>query len=129
MGRAVAWKPDHDAGCWAQFRVGTGDDGDALLAEVGDGLLDAFSVGFQPIRTQRGADGAREILEARLHEVSIAPIGAYDGARVLAMRTPHGAAGRVAAAAGHRLVAATDPRPLDARRGPCARVSDANGFG
>ena len=88
VGRAVAWKPDHEAGCWAQFRVGTGADGDDLLAEVADGLLDAFSVGFQPIRTQRGADGAREILEARLHEVSIAPIGAYDGARVLAMRTP-----------------------------------------
>lgn len=88
VGRAVAWKPDHELGCWAQFRIGTGAGGDELLAEVGEGLLDAFSVGFQPVRQRRGPDGAREVLEAALHEVSIAPIGAYDGARVLAMRTP-----------------------------------------
>lgn len=88
VGRAVAWKPDHELGCWAAFRIGSGPIGDAILSEVAEGLLDAFSVGFQPKRERRGADGAREVLEARLHEVSIAPIGAYDGARVLAMRTP-----------------------------------------
>lgn len=88
IGKAIAWKPDHELGCWAQFRIGTGAVGDDLLAEIGEGLLDAFSIGFQPMRTQRGSDGAREVLEAKLHEVSIAPIGAYDGARVLAMRTP-----------------------------------------
>jgi len=88
VGRALAWKPDHEAGCWAQFRIGAGPVGDDLLAEVAEGLLDAFSIGFQPMRTQRAGDGAREVLEAKLHEVSIAPIGAYDGARVLAMRTP-----------------------------------------
>ena len=60
-----------------------------MLAEVGEGLLDAFSIGFQPgpctgvAPTVPGRSS-----RPRLHEVSIAPIGAYDGARVLAMRTP-----------------------------------------
>jgi phage head maturation protease len=49
-------------------------------------MLDAFSVGFLPKRETRGADGAREVIEAQLHEVSLVPIGAYDGARVLAVR-------------------------------------------
>jgi len=88
VGRALAWKPDHELGCWAQFRIAATPPGDDVLAEVGEGMLDAFSVGFRPVRTRRGGDGAREIVEAALHEVSIAPIGAYDGARVLAVRTP-----------------------------------------
>jgi hypothetical protein len=88
VGRPLAWKPDHELGCWAQFRIAKTPPGDEVLAEVGEGMLDAFSVGFRPVRTRRGADGAREIMEAALHEVSIAPVGAYDGARVLATRTP-----------------------------------------
>ena len=88
IGKPVAWKTNHDGGCWAQFRIAAGTQGDDVLLEVREGMLDAFSVGFLPIRETRGADGAREIVEAALHEVSICPMGAYDGARVLAMRTP-----------------------------------------
>jgi HK97 family phage prohead protease len=88
IGRAVEWRPDDAAGCWAQFRIAATPAGDEVLTEVQEGMLDAFSVGFRPIRMRRGPDGAREVLEAALHEVSIAPVGAYDGARVLATRTP-----------------------------------------
>lgn len=88
VGRSIGWKPNHELGCWMQFRIGSGPVGDAVLTEVAEGLLDAFSVGFVPKREGRGDDGAREIIEAQLHEVSIAPIGAYDGARVLAVRSP-----------------------------------------
>jgi hypothetical protein len=88
IGKAVNWNPDHEAGCWAQFRIAATPQGDEVLAEVNEGMLDAFSIGFRPIRSRRGQDGAREIVEAALHEVSIAPVGAYDGARVLAVRTP-----------------------------------------
>ena len=89
VGCATQWKPTHDAGgCWAQFRIAATPPGDAVLAEVREGMLDAFSVGFLPKRETRAADGAREIIEAQLHEVSLCPIGAYDGARVLAMRQP-----------------------------------------
>lgn len=88
IGKALAWRPDHASGCWAQFRIAATPQGDEVLAEVHEGMLDAFSVGFRPIRSRRGPDGAREIVEAALHEVSIAPVGAYDGARVLAVRRP-----------------------------------------
>jgi hypothetical protein len=88
VGRALQWKATHEGGCWAQFRIAATPAGDAVLTEVIEGMLDSFSVGFLPKRETRGTDGAREIIEAQLHEVSLAPIGAYDGARVLAMRTP-----------------------------------------
>ena len=87
VGRATQWKPTHEGGCWAQFRIAATAAGDAVLAEVHEGMLDAFSVGFLPKRETRGADGAREVIEAQLHEVSLCPMGAYDGARVLAMRS------------------------------------------
>ena len=88
VGRAVQWKATHDAGLWAQFRIAATPAGDDVLVEVREGMLDAFSVGFLSKRETRGPDGAREIIEAQLHEVSLCPIGAYDGARVLAMRQP-----------------------------------------
>lgn len=88
VGRALQWKANNEAGCWAQFRIAATAAGDDVLAEVREGMLDSFSVGFLPKREVRGADGAREVIEAQLHEVSLCPIGAYDGARVLAMRQP-----------------------------------------
>jgi HK97 family phage prohead protease len=88
VGKAVEWRTDDPAGCWAQFRIARTPAGDAVLNEVAEGMLDAFSVGFLPKRQRRGPDGAREIIEAQLHEVSLCPIGAYDGARVMATRRP-----------------------------------------
>jgi HK97 family phage prohead protease len=87
VGKPVSWDVDHAAGCWAQFRIAATTAGDDVLNEIREGMLDAFSVGFVPKRQARGADGAREVIEASLHEVSICPMGAYDGARVLAMRS------------------------------------------
>lgn len=88
VGKPLKWNVGHEAGLWAQFRIAATPAGDAVLLELREGMLDAFSVGFLPKRETRGEDGAREIIEAQLHEVSLAPIGAYDGARVLAMRQP-----------------------------------------
>jgi HK97 family phage prohead protease len=88
LGRAVGWKPNHADGCWGSFRVGRGPEGDELLSDIGEGLLDGFSIGFQAKRERRSADGVREVVEAALHEVSLVPIAAYDGARVLATREP-----------------------------------------
>ena len=87
VGKSVQWK-NTKAGMWAQFRIANTPPGDAVLVEIQEGMLDAFSVGFVPKREARGEDGAREVIEAQLHEVSITPMGAYDGARVLAVRTP-----------------------------------------
>jgi len=88
VGKAVSWNPTNGGGCWAQFRIANTPAGDAVLTEVREGMLDAFSVGFLPKRETRGADGARQIIDADLHEVSLCPIGAYDGARVVTTRSP-----------------------------------------
>lgn len=87
-GTPISWDPDHKTGLFARFRITRLPRGDEMLAELGEGLLDAFSVGFEAKRERRAADGVREIVEAKLWEVSLAPLGAYDGARVLAVRTP-----------------------------------------
>lgn len=87
VGRATDWA-ERPRGLWGQFRIAATPAGDDVLNEIREGVLDAFSIGFRPIQHRRARDGVREVLEAALHEVSIAPMGAYDGARVLAMRTP-----------------------------------------
>jgi HK97 family phage prohead protease len=98
VGKPMQWKTTHEGGCWAQFRIAATPAGDEVLLEVREGMLDTFSVGFLPKREIRGPDGAREVIEAQLHEVSLCPIGAYDGARVLAMRSS-GSQGRSGASA------------------------------
>jgi HK97 family phage prohead protease len=87
VGTPLGWEADRDAGAWASFHVAETGAGEEVLAEMREGLLDAFSIGFEPVRERRGADGAREIVEAKLLEVSLVPL-AYDGARVLATRAP-----------------------------------------
>jgi HK97 family phage prohead protease len=88
IARPVELDARHPDGLWASWRIGRTPAGDAALAEVAEGLLDAFSVGFRAIRTGRGQDGAREVAEAELLEVQLLPLGAYDGARVLEVRSP-----------------------------------------
>jgi HK97 family phage prohead protease len=63
--------------------------GDETLNDVREGYLPAMSVGFRPVQTRRGTGGVTEVVEAQLVEVSLLPIGAYDGARVLALRSMH----------------------------------------
>ena len=89
IGRPMAWDAKHALGLWARFRIARTPAGAEVMDEVREGMLDAFSIGFRALRTRRNPDdGVREVVEAALHETSLAPIGAYDGARVLALRTP-----------------------------------------
>jgi HK97 family phage prohead protease len=88
VGRALKLDARHPDGLWSSWQFFRTPAGDAALAEAAEGALDMFSVGFRPVKSRRAADGVRDVQEAELHEVSIAPIGAYQGARVLAMRTP-----------------------------------------
>jgi HK97 family phage prohead protease len=96
IARPVKLDPRHPDGLWIDWRVGNTPAGDAALAEVAEGLLDSFSVGFRAIRTRRGDDGAREVLEAELAEVQLLPLGAYDGARLLEVRAPSSAPASIA---------------------------------
>lgn len=88
VGAAVKLDARHPDGLWTAWRIFRTPYGDDALAEMAEGALDSMSVGFRTIRARRGDDGAKEVLEAEVHEVSVAPIGAYDGARVLSVRTP-----------------------------------------
>jgi len=88
VGRATKLDPRHPDGLWASWGFFRTPAGEAAMQEAAEGALDMFSVGFRPVKHARAADGVRDVQEAELHEVSIAPIGAYQGARVLAMRTP-----------------------------------------
>jgi HK97 family phage prohead protease len=89
VGLATLLDPDAPGGPLAEFRIATTHAGESVLDEVRQGLLDAVSVGFHATRERRGRDGVREITEARLLEVSVAPMAAYDGAEILAMRAAH----------------------------------------
>jgi HK97 family phage prohead protease len=87
VGMSRTWAEDGD-GLVGVFGVRLDERGDEVLADVRDGYLPAMSVGFAPMlaRTRRGVDGALEITEAALKEVSLVVVGAYDGAQVLATR-------------------------------------------
>jgi hypothetical protein len=77
---------DNDAGLVGIFHARPSLIGDEALEEARDGYLPGMSVGFRPLQERRAADGAREIVEAALLEVSLVTIPAYEGAAVLAVR-------------------------------------------
>lgn len=71
-----------DDGLDSEFYVPPSTLGDDVLAEVEAGLLPGLSVGYKPIRQRAGADGANEVQEAQLLEVSLVTIPAYNGTGV-----------------------------------------------
>ncbi|CKP59480.1 phiRv2 phage protease [Mycobacterium tuberculosis] len=60
-------------------------DGDEALANVKAGVVDAFSVGFRPIRDRREGDVIVRV-EAALLEVSLTGVPAYLGAQIAGVR-------------------------------------------
>jgi len=85
VGRAVSLTEDA-AGLVGEFRVSATRQGDEALELIRDGALDAFSVGFAPIRDRRAVDGTVERLEVRLSEVSLVAFPAYEGAQIAGVR-------------------------------------------
>jgi HK97 family phage prohead protease len=85
VGMSREWNDTED-GLWALFGFRDDQYAERTIADVASGYLQAMSVGFLPIDRKRGNDGAMEIREARLVEVSLVIAGAYDGAEVLAAR-------------------------------------------
>jgi len=86
VGRAVGFVDETD-GLHGTFKIRESVLGDEALADLREGYLPALSVGFRPIQTRRAQDGATEVVEGALMEVSLVALGAYDGARVLAVRS------------------------------------------
>jgi HK97 family phage prohead protease len=81
VGKATMIWPS-EAGLVGRFAIRRGPIGDEVLEEVRDGLLPGFSIGFHPVEVVRGDDGVREVARARLMEVSLVTLPAYDGAVV-----------------------------------------------
>lgn len=73
-------------GLLGDFQVNVGEPGDLLLEDCRNGYLAALSCGFQPLRHERASDGVREVVEAKLVEVSLVGVPAYEGAGLLAVR-------------------------------------------
>lgn len=86
IGRAVTFTEETD-GLHGTFQIRQNVLGDEIMDDLREGYLPAMSVGFRAIQTRRGPGGETEVVEGQLKEVSILPIGAYDGARVLALRS------------------------------------------
>jgi HK97 family phage prohead protease len=86
VGLATKWE-DSPAGLVGTFQVRDDPTGDETLTHAAGGYLSAMSVGFEPTRVRRGVDGVTEVVAATLHEVSLVAVGAYSGARVMAVRS------------------------------------------
>lgn len=84
MGVSRSFTESHD-GLLGEFRINDGDPGDALLEEARSGYLGGLSAGFIPLDRGRSADGAAEVIEGKLEEVSLVGHPAYAGS-VLAVR-------------------------------------------
>jgi HK97 family phage prohead protease len=78
-----------DDGLLGEFVVNAGDLGDRLLENVRNGYYGGLSVGFRATRdgVRRAVDGTREVTEAKLVEVSLVGVPAYEGAALLAVRS------------------------------------------
>jgi HK97 family phage prohead protease len=87
VGRALSLA-DTPEGPVAEFRVAATPAGDDVVTEYREGLLGAVSIGFRAVLDGIARDGVREVREASLLEASLLPIGAYEGAEVMAYREP-----------------------------------------
>lgn len=90
LGKPVMME-DRIAGMYAEFRISDTSAGRDALTLVQDGVLDAFSVGFQvPEGGETFLNDAgtlkRSISRAHVNEVSLVNWGAYDDARVTSLR-------------------------------------------
>lgn len=91
IARPVAWHTGEAAELRAVLRFFDTPDGWAAFCRARDGELDGSSVGFRAIEERTGADGAREVVEARLHHVCLLnrseALPAYDAPRILEVRS------------------------------------------
>ena len=86
IGRAVNLS-EADDGLHGEFHVSATRDADEVLELVRDGVLDAFSVGFSPVRDRKASDGTVERVEASIRECSVVSFPAYAGAAIAGLRS------------------------------------------
>lgn len=86
VGRAVELTEQPD-GLHAAFELARTTAADDALELVRSGVIDAFSVGFRPVRERTEHDGTVVRLEAALNEVSLVDSPAYADALVAGVRS------------------------------------------
>jgi HK97 family phage prohead protease len=87
VGRAVLLREDA-AGLYAELRVSQTQAGDELLALIGDGAVDALSVGFIPVQDRWSKDKTQvERVEVALREISAVTEPAYAAALIGGVRS------------------------------------------
>lgn len=78
---------DTDAGFEITAKISQTVRGDEAYTLLRDGVIDRFSIGFQPVEHEVSADGLTVTRsKIRVHEVSLVPIPAYEGATVSQVR-------------------------------------------
>lgn len=87
-GVATAFEETADA-LYGTFRFYDTPAGREGREEAKAGTYGGVSIGWATLKDRYDADGVREIIEARLHHVSLVDEPAYDGAEVLAVADPH----------------------------------------
>lgn len=83
---------DTDEGFLIEARISDTTKGNEIKTLLQDGVLNKFSVGFQPIEDERDEDGTVVRKKVRLREVSVVAFPAYDNASVLSIREEEGVA-------------------------------------
>lgn len=78
---------DTDAGFEITARISQTARGDEAYTLLRDGVIDKFSIGFRPVEHEVSADGLTVTrTKVSVHEVSLVPIPAYEGATVSQVR-------------------------------------------
>lgn len=85
VGIATTFRDTPD-GLWGSFRFYATPEGRGARENCLEETYGGLSVGFLADQEQRGEDGAREVVRARLFHVSLVDEPAYEDARVLAVR-------------------------------------------
>ena len=90
VGKAVELREEPD-GLYSSFEVANTRDGDELLELARSGVIDSFSIGFQPVRDRRERDRVNGDLivrlEATLTEISAVNFPAYEDAVIAGVRS------------------------------------------
>lgn len=88
IGRAIAFHPSREEGLVAEIKIARTDLGNDTLELAADGDLGA-SAGFKPMDdgVEWENQDAYRVTKAWLRHIAMTPIPAYEGARVLAVRS------------------------------------------
>jgi HK97 family phage prohead protease len=78
---------ERTGGLWGRFRFYNTPEGRAALENVREETYGGLSIGFVALREAIDAAGVREVIDARLHHVSLVDDPAYADAQILAVRS------------------------------------------